>query len=388
MIRPGSIATVALVLALGGVARAQVAPDLVAPIVPDAALPAASDPAPPSAPDAGLPGVPDAAVPGAPDAAPAPPAVVDAPYLLGQPEVTASAAPAQVRLGEPFTLYITAVHGADVTVNLPSTLALGDVLEEAPGRSSRDTVRADGKRVREWQVPVRAWALGELQLPPVPVTFVTPGGSGQVATGSIPVEVVAIVADADDPNAVRGLAPPRPLSRRDWTLVIIGAAVLGLALAAVIAMVVIRRRRRRRVRRVTGAGPAMTWRAVRTLDGPTAEALRALAAIEASGTIIDAPDGAIADAIVVVRTFVARRGGFAVDDLTTGELLAAAARTQAVPTTARAQAVRWFDAADRSKFGGAAVTAEEAAATVADARALVLATAGVDVDDVGEVVGG
>jgi hypothetical protein len=60
------------------------------------------------------------------------PTIVDAPYVLGAPEVSAVASPTAVRLGEPFVLFVTATFGGDVRVNLPEPLALGAASASPP----------------------------------------------------------------------------------------------------------------------------------------------------------------------------------------------------------------------------------------------------------------
>lgn len=332
---------------------------------------------------------PDPALPGTAAGSGSGAVTIDAPFILGQPEVTASAAPSEVRVGEAFTLYVTAVYGADVTVNLPATLALGGVLEESPGRSARDSKRADGKLIREWQVPLRAWMLGDVQLPPVPVTFVAPAGSGQIMTPPIPLKIIATVADADDPTQLRDMAKPRTLTRRDWTLAIIAGAVLAVIVGLVLYLRWRKRRRRRPVARsVPRAAPLPSQSLIRELDGPAAEALRALAAIEAAGTLHAAPTAAVEQMVQVMRTFLGRRGGFPPADLTTAELEREVARRRAVPDDVLPRMRRWLAVGDRVKFAGVPPDTAEATDVLGDARALVMEAAGVNMIDDPSTTGG
>ncbi len=333
----------------------------------------------PIAPDPALPGA--AVGSGSGSGSATAPIIIDAPFIIGQPEVTGSAAPSEVRVGEIFTLYVTAIYGADVVVNLPATLALGGVLEESPGRSARDSKRADGKLVREWQVPLRAWMLGDVQLPPVAVTFVTPAGSGQIMTPAIPLKIIATVADADDPTQLRDMAKPRTLTKRDWTLAIIAAVVLAAIIGLVLFLRWRKRRRTRPVRSVPRAAPVASQSLIRQLDGPAAEALRALAAIEGSGVLESDPTLGVERMVQVVRTFLGRRGGFAQADLTTAELERELTRRRAVEPDLLPRVHRWLAVGDRVKYAGVPPDTAEAHDVLGDARALVMEAAGVNMTD-------
>ncbi|HUJ57108.1 MAG TPA: hypothetical protein VLX92_01385 [Kofleriaceae bacterium] len=293
--------------------------------------------------------------------------IIQLPMDAEAPEVSAAASPSDVRLGARFTLFVRAVYGPGVEVNLPAVIELGDAFEIAR-RATSDRPRADGKRVREWQLELYAWELGDLDVPPVRVTFTAGGRAGQVETNPVPVRVTGVLGDVDDPKLMKGDTPPVALTMRTWLWVWIagGGAVV---IAAAIAVVVARRRRRRVVRLVGSLGPAP-----RRIDMTSERALERLLAIERSGVLArDAERKAgYADMVDVVREYVGARYRVATLDLTTAELGRVLARCAPEPERLRIEA--WLERCDLVKYGGFRATAGEAGGVLADARGLVVAT--------------
>src|SRR5207253_2635317 len=67
---------------------------------------------------------------------------------IAAPEVSAAASPSSVMLGARFTLFVTAVYGAGVEVNLREPTELGPAFE-VTRRVSEDKLRSDGRHARE-----------------------------------------------------------------------------------------------------------------------------------------------------------------------------------------------------------------------------------------------
>jgi hypothetical protein len=295
--------------------------------------------------------------------------VIQLPPELGQPEVSAAASPSELKLGGRFTLFITATYGDGIEVNLPATVDLGDAFE-IKRTSSEDRVRPDGKHVREWQLDVIAWDLGDLRVPPVPVTFTVAGHGGQLLTNTVPVRVTGVLGDADDPKLMRGDAPPVMLTSRDWLWIYIASGVGVIAIGA-ITFVVLRRRRRRHVQTLVGKlAPAMP----RKMDMTSERALERLLAIEQSGVL--ARDGerkaGYAEMVDVVRDYLGARFRFATAELTTSELLrglAGRARSQDCVLVER-----WLERCDLVKYGGVRASESDALSVLAGAREVVMAT--------------
>jgi hypothetical protein len=295
--------------------------------------------------------------------------VIQLPPELGQPEVSAAASPADLKLGGRFTLFITATYGAGVEVNLPATVDLGDGFE-VKRSSSEDHVRPDGKHVREWQLDVVAWDLGDLRVPPVPVTFTLGGAGGQLLTNSVPVRVTGVLGEADDPKLMRADAPPVMLKSRDLLWAWIGGGVV-VAIVAAVTFVTLRRRRRRHVRTLVGGLAPAT---ARRIDMTSERALERLLAVEQSGVLErdDERKRGYAELVEIIRDYLGARYRFATAELTTSELLRGLAKR--APAHEQALVEKWLGKCDLVKYGGHRATAGQAGQVLADARELVIQT--------------
>src|SRR5262249_48644613 len=87
--------------------------------------------------------------------------IIQVPLDEAAPKVNAGASRSDVRLGARSTLYITATYDPGIEVTLAEPVQLGGDFE-VRRRVSSDR-EEDGKHVREWQLEVYAWELGELQ---------------------------------------------------------------------------------------------------------------------------------------------------------------------------------------------------------------------------------
>jgi hypothetical protein len=295
--------------------------------------------------------------------------VIQLPPELGAPEVSAAAGPTEVMLGGRFTLFITAAYGEGIEVNLPVSVSLGDAFE-VKRTSSEDRVRPDGKHVREWQLDVTAWDLGELSVRPVPVTFTIGGHGGQLLTNAVPVRVTGVLGETDDPKLMRGDAPPVALSSRDWFWCWVGGGALAAVVGAV-TFVVVRRRRRRHVHTLVGGLAPM---APRAFDMTSERALERLLAIEQSG-VLDRDDDrkrGYADMVEVIHDYLGARYRLSTGELTTSELLRGLGKR--APAHKLAVVEIWLSRCDLVKYGGQRATAGQAGQVLADARELVIAT--------------
>jgi len=295
--------------------------------------------------------------------------VIAVPTDAMAPEVRASASPTVVALGGRFTVFVEASFAPGVEVNLREPVELGPAFE-VRAKVSEDRVRADGRRTREWQLDVLAWELGDLQVPPIAVTFTAFGRAGQVHTNALRLRVEGVLGDVvDDPNAMRGLQPPAELVARDWFWLWVAAGAAG-AVGLVVGGLWWRARRRRRTARLTGGVVAVT----RRLDMTGERALEALLAIETSGVLAreDERKRGYADMVDVIRAYLGARYRVATRDLTTSELLRQLARV--APADERTLVEDWLARCDLVKYGGVAATASEAQAVLDDARALIVTT--------------
>ncbi len=240
---------------------------------------------------------------------------------------------------------------------------------EVRRRTAHDTVRSDGTRVREWQLDVIAWELGDLVLPPVAVTFTFGGHAGQVETNTVPIRVDGVLGDiADDPTARGGLDPPQRLVERDWFWLYVAAGG-GAIVGGVTALVWYRRRRRRDVEL-----PSIGGITAQELDGPSRGALARLAAIERSGVLTrDAERKRGYDQMIdVLRDYLGARYRVATRDLTSAELSSKLATSATAEERACIDA--WLRTCDVVRYGGVRTDAAEARRTLDAARAVVVAT--------------
>ncbi|MBV8759797.1 MAG: hypothetical protein JO257_21080 [Deltaproteobacteria bacterium] len=295
--------------------------------------------------------------------------VIQLPVDADAPEVSAAASPTELMLGSRFTLFVTAVYNTGVEVNLPAGFDLGDTFE-IKKTTSEDHVRADGKHVREWQLDVVAWDLGDLRIPGVPVTFTINGHGGQILTNSIPLRVNGVLGDTDDPKLMRGNAPPVRLQANDYTWAWVGGVVFVLV-AGGLTFWQLRRRRKQHVRTLVGGlAPARAQR----LDMTSERALERLLAIETSGVL--ARDGdrktGYADMVSVIRDYLAARYRFATAELTTSELMRGLAKRANAADATLVEA--WLARCDLVKYGGVRATEAEALETLAGAREVVMKT--------------
>ncbi len=301
------------------------------------------------------------------------PIIIVIPPDVTPPDVQAAASPSLVRLGDRFTLFITATYGGDVEVNLREPIEIGGDLEVVR-KSSENRKTADGKKVREWQLEVIAWDVGKFQIPPLAVTFTSQGKAGQVATNAVPLEVTGQLGDmVDDPKLMRGDAPPVRLLSRDWFWAYVAAGV-GAVLAALIAFLWIRKRRRRPARSLIGSLVVAAAPQTRRLDMTSERALEQLLAIERSG-VLDRNDdrkAGYAEMVDVIRDYTGARYRVITQDQTTRELMKALAKV--APADECVQIESWLERCDIVKYGGFQATASDAHGTLDAARTLVMTT--------------
>lgn len=301
------------------------------------------------------------------------PVYIDPADLLAAPELSAAASPSEVQLGGRFVLIVTAVYDEGVTVILPASLDYGSSFEERK-RSTTDKVRSDGKKIREWQVELLAWDLGELTLPPIQLSVIRGGSPELMETNAVPIKVVGTLGDMVDTAEPRGYAEPLPLWRKTWlwVLIAIGAFVVIVAL---VAFVVWRRRRKPKRVFVPTPTPRVSGLFRRPRFGAAAEeALARLEAIHTSGMLARDRKLAYTEMIDVVQTFLGRQLGGNTEDLTTGELRDWLAKSS-IATNTRLELSRWLDEADLVKFGGLSASVDEGKSHLAYARDLVIAIA-------------
>jgi hypothetical protein len=288
---------------------------------------------------------------------PAAPAEIDPALLVEAPAVSAAPSAQEVGLGQVFYLFVRVVHQPGMQVNLPATLPLGPAFEES---ARTDVVRqeADGTVSREFEIALQAFEVGDLVIPPIPVTYAAYGRAQEVVTQAVPIQVTGAVGEGE--AELRDIAGPVALERPDWTLLYVGAAVGGAISLLALVLIASRlwRRRRRRVGRLAEA-----------LRRPAhEEALARLDEVEASGAL-DAEDRkpaylAMSEAL---RGYLGRRFGFPALDLTTEEIRRELAARHAGVELADSMCA-WLEQGDLVKFAGHDASPDEARQALYEAR--------------------
>jgi hypothetical protein len=269
------------------------------------------------------------------------------------------------RLGDRFRVVVTVVHGEDVPVDLASTLDLGPAFrEDRRARRQRVIGRAAGQLTREIDLVLRAYDVGELVVPSLPLYQSGMPGEKAGETGPLAIKVEGVAGAADD--TLRDVAAPVSVWRRDMVMLygVAGAAGLALVVGLVWRLRVAARPRPARAR-VAAAAPPLA---------PDEEALRRLAAVE-SGGLLDAVDRGPAFVALseIMRSYLGRRYELRALDLTTAEIAAALASRANQDTTREIS--DWLRECDLVKFASFRASAKEARGALVRARLLVRRTA-------------
>ena len=300
--------------------------------------------------------------------------VMPIPLDATAPEVRAAASPTEVKLGSELTVFVTAAYGNGVTVNLREPLDLGGAFE-VRRKVATDSIRPDGRHQREWQLEVYAWDLGDLEIPPIAVTFVSSGHAGQVASNAVPVRVAGVLGDSDDPKLMRGYAPAIALFQHSWLWNLLhDPLALGVAAAVLVAGFLIARWPRKKAAAlvVKRAYPAPVRR---KLDMTSERALERLLEIERSGALDRdaARKLGYADMADVIREYVGARFAIAAArELTSSELVIEL--EHAGTSHDRELVAAWLERCDPVRYGGERSTGDAARAVLSDARELIRAT--------------
>ncbi len=288
-----------------------------------------------------------AAPPPAPAASsPAPPPVA----------VKATASKAEVTVGETFTVDLKATGPAGTTYTFAGEAA-SDAFEllTPPAESSASPAPEPGTHRYEAAV----YALGEAQVPPIPVRYRLPDGTeGEASSEPLPLKVLSLLPKDPQQQKLADIRGPQPvgIGRAFWVAL---AAALGLAAALVVWLV--RRRRKAEAPRVVPA-PDLP---------PDAEALRALDALGASGLPSRGEYRSFYIRLAAVaKRYLERRLGAPVLEMTTAETLAFL-RAQVHGGDLLPVVRDLAEAADRIKFAKGQGLAPEAERHLAAARALV-----------------
>jgi hypothetical protein len=288
------------------------------------------------------------------------------------PTVGASLDKSQAHVGDRLTLTVSAVAKAGVAVTLPAKLDLGKL--EVLDRSVDLRDLGDGRRAHRFVLAVAAYEIGELEVPPIELSYITPSGEVHTAsTQPVSLTVKSLVADEETKPEVQPIRPPRSAWVEDTRVVrAVRIAIAGLAGALVLTVAFLWARRLLRRRRVE-PGEVLPAGPVRPPEEVAMEKLRALRAAGNFGA-----DGyrpfcfALAE---IVRAYLGARYRFESLELTTTELLVELQHKAPHLCEPGGEVVRFLQETDLVKFAKAGSTDAAALAMLDAAQAIVLSTA-------------
>ena len=281
------------------------------------------------------------------------------------PTVAASANPAEAHVGDPIRISIISVAKTGVPVNLPGTFDLGPFT--LLGREeTREQNLGDGRIRREFVVKVAAYEPGEVELPPIDVTYLGPAGEVKtIRTGAVAIKIASLIANEPEP-AIKDAAAPVSVMEENRIPLYVGGGLLAAGVGALISFFIVRKLRARR-----GERPGPPPRPAHEI------ALERLDRLGALGFLENADNRPFYFAVSeVIRDYLGGRFGFDSLEMTTDELIDElkrhAGRDLASFMVTEIQA--WLSASDLVKFAKVSPTANEARGALESAIRLVTAT--------------
>jgi hypothetical protein len=269
----------------------------------------------------------------------------------------ATASKADVSLGEAFEVRIEVTGPPGTSWTFPAQAGDDSVELRIEPEAPQATPGAAPPSARRYRAA--AFALNEVRVPSIAVSYRTPdGSSGEVRTEPLPLRVLSVLPKDAKQQVLADVRGPVALSA-GWPF---WAAVAGaLALAGGVALVFFTKKRQRR-----GAQAPRV-----TKVSPDAEALAALARLEASGLLASNDlRGYYIDLAEIVKRYLERRLAAPVLEMTSSEMMAflrdhPMARDVAAPVRDLA------GAADRVKFARGSALEDEARRHLHGARSAV-----------------
>ena len=285
--------------------------------------------------------------------------------LVGDPDaptVAANVDRAEAHVGDPIRLGVVTVAKTGVPVNLPGTFDLGPFSLLGRGETSEQNL-GDGRIRREFVLKIAAYEPGELQLPPIDVTYLGPAGEVKtVRTGAVAIKIASLIANEPEP-ALKDAATPVSVMEENRLPLYIGGAVLAAGLGALITFFIVRKLRGRR-----GERPGPPPRPAHEI------ALERLDRLGALGFLENADNRPFYFAVSeVIRDYLGGRYGFDSLEMTTDELIVEL-RRQAGREMILGEIQGWLSACDLVKFAKISPTANEARGALESAIRIVTAT--------------
>jgi hypothetical protein len=288
------------------------------------------------------------------------------------PTVGASLDKSEAHVGDRLGLTVSAVAKAGIAVTLGQKLGKLELLDRNDGdRNGRDL--GDGRRAHRFVLGVAAYETGEIEVPPLEVTYITPKGEARtVRTEPLTLTIRPLLSGEEANPEAQPERPARSAWVEDRRVVRVlkwGGIGLGSLLVLAIAALLLRRALKRRA-------PAPVVAAAVPSRPADAVAMEKLAALRARGQFeVDGYRPFYFALTEIVREYLGARYRFDALDMTTTELLDELGRRAAHLTSDGAEVPRFFAACDLVKFAKAGSTHAAALTALDAAQAIVLSTA-------------
>jgi hypothetical protein len=269
-----------------------------------------------------------------------------------EPLALATASKAEVTVGETFTVEVRVTGPAGTTFTFPPEIAQDTFELRTAGGASPPP-----PGFHRYEASV--FGLGDAQVPPIPVRYRLPDGTGsEVQTAPIALKVVSLLPKDKEQQKLADVRGPVEVAIGGafWA----GAAALALLVAGLVLW--LRSRRRRGAAPVAPAVPALA---------PDEEALRALDALVASGRLARGEYRPFyIELTAIAKRYLERRLEAPILEMTTAEMLAhLRARPQGVDLVSPLRDLA--GAADQIKFARGTGREAEAERHLAALRGLV-----------------
>jgi hypothetical protein len=289
----------------------------------------------------------------------APPAVTAGPPAATAPvSVTATASKSEVTVGETFTIELEATGPPGTTYTFAGG-AESEALELQTPVADPKASPAPAPEPGKHRYEAAVFALGELEIPPIPVRYRLPDGTeGEASSSPVSLKVASLLPKDPQQQKLADIRGPLSVGvgRAFWLALVVAAGLL----AAIVVWLV---RRKRRAERPPLAAVLQV--------PPDAEAQRALDALAASGLLARGEYRPFYIRLTeVAKRYLERRLGAPVLEMTTAETLAfLRGHPQAGDLLGVIRDLA--EAADRIKFAKGQGLAAEAERHLAAARTLV-----------------
>jgi len=273
------------------------------------------------------------------------------------PSVSATASKTQLTVGEKFVVEVTASGPAGTTWTFPEEPGNEEVELQPLADDSASPQPSPPPQVRRYSASV--FTLADTAVPAIRVGYrYADGRSGEVATEPVPLHVVSLLPRDPKDQKLADIRGPVPLTvgRSFWIALLGGALLLAAAVWAI--------RRRRKAQTPSVSVPELA---------PDAEALAALARLEASGLLSRGDYRAFYIALTeTAKRYLERRLAAPVLEMTTSEM-AAFLRENAHGQAALPTMRDLTGAADRIKFARGDGLADEALRHLVGGREMIAA---------------